>query len=121
MSMQGLYYDRQGNQLVLDLADPNDMKRFLELWEDDSMRVALDQVDGISISTVHLVVNHNWSVGPPLIFETMVFGYPQGVDNAVEYQWRYSTLEQAQSGHTAVVEAVKNRTLTRDFYPLEEE
>jgi len=62
-------------------------------------RVAKDVVvlsDGkkVEVSTVHLVIDHNFGEGPPLIFETMVFG---GAFD--EEQERYSTEEEAAEGH----------------------
>ena len=51
------------------------------------------------ISTVFLGLNHNFcGDGPPLIFETMVFGGPLDQE-----QERYSTWEQAEAGHAAML------------------
>ena len=63
-------------------------------------------VDGVTVtvSTVHLVFDHQYSDGPPLIFETMVFGIAD--DNP---QWRYSTEEEAKLGHQKVVELLRLR------------
>jgi len=58
---------------------------------------------GIEVSTVFLGLDHRFGGdGPPLIFETMVFGgeYDQ-------YQDRYSTWEEAEKGHADVVSRVK--------------
>ena len=86
------YYDRQGN--------PVDTYAMAALFEDgDGRRVDKTAVsDGLEVSTVHLVIDHSWGEGPPLIFETMIFGG----DHEQEC-WRYSTEEQAQAGHDAVV------------------
>ena len=40
----------------------------------DNRRVAHDVKDGISVSTVFLSLDYQWGEGPPLIFETMIFG-----------------------------------------------
>lgn len=54
------------------------------------------------VSTVWLGLDHNWwAGGPPLIFETMIFGGP--LDGEL---WRYSTPEQARAGHRRVVRLV---------------
>ena len=58
-------------------------------------RVALTEHDGIKVSTVFLVVDHAWE-GGPLLFETMIFGGEHD-----EYQWRYSTWDEAVVGHEA--------------------
>lgn len=57
--------------------------------------------DLIHVSTVFLLgIVHRWLNGSdPLLFETMVFG---GVLDLA--QWRYSTWEQAEAGHQAVLD-----------------
>lgn len=50
------------------------------------------------VSTVWLGLDHSFGYGPPLIFETMVFGGPED-----QYQERYSTVEEARIGHEATV------------------
>jgi len=51
----------------------------------------------IKVSTVWLGLDHSFGDGPPLIFETMVFGLDE------EPQDRYSTYEQARTAHKAIV------------------
>jgi len=62
------WYDMDGNEL-------HDMAAVEALMGDiDRRRVALTDFDGrAEVSTVLLVLDHNWGGGPPLIFETMVF------------------------------------------------
>jgi len=48
----------------------------------------------IKVSTVFLGLDHQYGDGPPLIFETMVFGGE--LDGQME---RYSTWEEAETGH----------------------
>ncbi len=59
-------------------------------------------VGDIRISTVFLGLNYRFGDGPPLLFETMIFGGP--LDQS---QWRYSTLGEAKKGHWDAVESVK--------------
>jgi hypothetical protein len=40
----------------------------------EQRRVAYDEIRGCRVSTVFLGLNHNWGEGPPLLFETMIFG-----------------------------------------------
>lgn len=55
--------------------------------------------DGKFISTVWLGLDHQFGIGKPLIFETMVFG-----ENREELDIeRYSTLEEAKDGHKRMV------------------
>lgn len=78
-------------------------------------RVAEDVVEGWTISTVFLTLDHSFGHGPPLVFETMVF--PEGSYSEL-YCDRYSTKAEALAGHKAVVEGLKNRTLEGfDFTP----
>ena len=53
----------------------------------------------LEVSTVWIGINHNFSgEGPPLIFETMVFGSEGDL-----YCERYATEEQAREGHAATL------------------
>lgn len=54
------------------------------------------------ISTVFLQVNHAFGDGPPILFETMVFGGP--LDGL---QDRYATVQEAWQGHDAMAEQVR--------------
>jgi len=92
------FYDRDGQPLTLD--------EWAAVMEDrDYRRVALTEVGGASVSTVWLGSDHNWSddKGPPIIFETMIFGGPH--DDFCE---RYSTEGQARAGHCSVVRALRD-------------
>jgi len=83
-------FDRDGNPI----SDEEAARLFRDF---DERRVAYNQFDDVEVSTVHIVFNHRFSDGPPLIFETMIFGgeYDQ-------HQWRYSTLDDALEGHQRV-------------------
>jgi len=56
----------------------------------------------VSISTVWLGLDHSWWGGPPIIFETMIFG---GAHD--EAQWRYATHLEAIQGHADAVALVR--------------
>ena len=95
----GLYYNRRGEQVGTSEA--------MALMRGDRhvgwTRLVVDGVP-VTVSTVHLVFDHQYSDGPPLIFQTMVFGIAD--DNP---QWRYSTEEEAKLGHQKVVELLRLR------------
>lgn len=62
-------------------------------------RVAEDVIEQpehapVRVSTVFLGIDHNWFGGPPLLFESMVFGGP--LDQEMR---RYSTWDEAVAGH----------------------
>lgn len=74
-------------------------------WLDDrgKERVALDcPSKEVEVSTVFLGIDHNWLDGPPLLFETMVFGGP--LDGEQDH---YSTWTEAEAGHAAMVQRCK--------------
>lgn len=53
-----------------------------------------DLPNGVSVSTVFLGMDHSFGGGPPLLFETMIFG-----GNHDRYHERYSTWAEAEAGH----------------------
>ena len=57
-------------------------------------RVARDVRGDVTVSTVLLYLDHGWGDGPPVLFETMIFGGEHD-----EYQERYCTLAEAKDGH----------------------
>lgn len=52
--------------------------------------------EGIIISTVFLGLNHNFHIGPPVLFETMIFGSNAALDG---YQTRCCTWDDAVLMH----------------------
>lgn len=51
------------------------------------------------VSTVFIGIDMSFGEGPPLIYETMIFG-----DQLNEEQWRWSTEEDARAGHEHIVQ-----------------
>lgn len=89
------YYDMFGN--------PISLERWAELTVDPANKVlARTEVGPFLVSTVWLGLDHGWGGGPPLIFETIVFGDSRDFDMD-----RYSTREQALAGHEAMVLLVR--------------
>jgi hypothetical protein len=52
----------------------------------------------IRVSTVFLMLDHSFMGGPPVLWETMVFGGPNDCE-----QWRYAHRRAAKAGHRDVV------------------
>lgn len=75
----------------LTVAVPRADWRFQDIAE---RRVAYDKIEGVEVSTVFLGLDHGRGDGPPLLFETMIFG---GTHDG--YQERYSSWAQAEEGH----------------------
>jgi hypothetical protein len=78
----------------------------LEEWarwfETAERHVAKDEIGEARVSTVFLGIDHRWGDGPPLLFETMIFGGPH-----TEYQTRASTWDEAEKQHAEAVALVR--------------
>lgn len=91
----GLYWDMDGNSMTAEA--------FAKAFEDTkSRRIGETTVGDADVSTIWLGLNHQFGHGPPLIFETMIFGGPHD-----DYCERYSTKEQARAGHQRIVLALQ--------------
>lgn len=69
------------------------MEQWAKAFEGDR-HVAQDTVGEIRVSTVFLGIDHSFGDGPPLIFETMIFGGPHD-----QHQTRCSTYGEAERQH----------------------
>lgn len=69
-------------------------------------RTAFDEIDGVSISTVFLGIDHSFGQGEPLLWETMCFSHNPDYD---QYQERYTSHEDAMEGHRKCVKAVNDK------------
>ena len=94
MTRRSLYYDREGKPIDAD----EWTRRFAQTESLEYRVVQLDEFDDVRVSTVWLGIDHSHGEGPPLIFETMIFGGPHD-----GYQARYSTEAEARAGHAVAV------------------
>ena len=100
--MKDRYFVLDGKEVV-PVDDVLTWARWFEQHPD--RRVAQTTIGGdILVSTVFLGLNHAWSPGPPLLFETMVFNLPEADDITA----RYSTWAEAEAGHQAAVAVVRD-------------
>jgi hypothetical protein len=83
---------------------------FLETARQERI-VKQEELNGYEISTVFLGIDHQFGIGPPLIFETMVFVKDDRQDI---YCDRYSTWKEAEQGHKKAVEWVENGCSRKD-------
>lgn len=79
------------------------------VWADSletaDRRVARNVIGKLEVSTVFLGIDHNWSgKGPPVLWETMVFGLPADTD---EIQLRYTSKADALEGHKRTCNAIR--------------
>lgn len=88
------YYYLDGHE-----AKPCDM----HTWVEHGLpHVAFTKIGAVDVSTVFLGLDHQFGEGPPLLFETMVFGGPLD-----EEQRRYTTWAEAEAGHAEMVAHVE--------------
>jgi hypothetical protein len=97
----GRFYDRGG--------DPLELFMWSNLFEDqtykrinNTMITSADLTVAYNVSTIWLGIDHNFGSGPPIIFETMVFG-EGSCDLACA---RYRTESEALRGHEEMVTVV---------------
>ena len=77
-----------------------DLFTWAQWFEEANRSVAFTEItSAITVSTVFLGVDHRYSgKGPPILFESMVFGGP--LDDARE---RYCSWDDAETGHAMLV------------------
>lgn len=85
-------------------------------WADwmrrNERHVAVTQLnDGVYVSTVFLGVDHSVFGNRPILFETLVFGGQ--LDGEMD---RYFTWEEAEAGHAAMVERVRNADPSQEHH-----
>lgn len=89
----------ENNKPVL---EPDDEKSFK--WRSDYLHKIVSRTSfpsGTRISTVFLCLDHGWESGPPVLWETMVFGGEFSND-----QERYTSHDDAVKGHIEWVKKV---------------
>lgn len=97
------YYLRDGT--------PTTLMGWAEKYEDPNYKIVKQThfkgVGGsVMLSTVWLGLDHSWGEGPPLIFETMIFGLSED-----EFQYRYATEREALLGHAKCEDLLLERFL----------
>jgi hypothetical protein len=85
---------------------PANLLEWARWHENHNRTVAKTDVGKAHVSTVFLGLDHSFGQGPPLLYETMVFGLPEGHPLDQECD-RYSTRQEALAGHEAMVMRVK--------------
>ena len=102
------YYVLDGTTVV-----PATRDQWSEMMERGFRQMARTVINDRIVSTVFLGLDHQFGDGPPLVFETMVFGMNANgdIDPRDEHgQWRYPTWDDAIIGHDAVVTALREGT-----------
>jgi len=109
------WYVLNANHDPVPVHDLMEWSRFFENAE--ARRVAQTSIHGLWVSTVFLGLDHGWSGGQPILFETMIFRdekhappeiYFEQIQNwAHDYQMRYATWDEAVRGHETVVTTIR--------------
>jgi hypothetical protein len=91
------WYDRAGNKISM--IEANEL-----LGDIGARQVGSDDIGPYWVSTVFLVLDHQYLEGPPVLYETMVFSKDQRDDpedhGLTDFDCvRYSTEEEAIAGH----------------------
>ena len=97
------YYVLDANRQIRGTDDVMEWGRWMETQD---RHVAETRNEHIRVSTVFLGLDHRyWGKGPPLLFETMIFGGAHDQE-----QWRYSSWDDAEIGHAMAVKLAWQRT-----------
>lgn len=101
------YYDQDGKPMTHD--------QWIDAYTNIENRIVARTNSGhFLISTVWLGLNHQYTDGPPLIFETMIFNEENnGEDIGCQ---RYSTKLEALAGHIHAIEWVQ-KTNCEGYWP----
>lgn len=104
LKLENYYFILDENKNVI----PADMKTFEEWcypFEEERRRVALTEINDYTVSNVFLGINHALpGSSKVIVFETMVFD--ENGDDV--YMTRYDSWNEAEMGHMAAVNWVKN-------------
>jgi hypothetical protein len=115
-----MWFNRDGQPITATEAEPL-------LGNKEYARVALTRVTSVTdpavdfiVSTVWLGINYNFNDGPPILFETMVFG---GNEDQQESCYRWTTRQVARDGHAEIVATVAasipdDRVVDLDDWPV---
>jgi len=80
----------------------DDLRTWGEFMQTGDRIVAQETIGETKVSTVFLGIDHQFGQGPPVLWETMVFGGP--LDGECD---RYTTKAGAHDGHLAMVASVR--------------
>ena len=98
--MKNYKLDRQNNPVETTMMDAMNWRE----KNPNRCRVGWTSIgEHIDVSTVFLPLDHSWNGGPPVLWETMVFGLE---DEICE---RYTSYADAVAGHARIVTEISKR------------
>ena len=83
--------------------EESDTLKWCQWYETADRTVKKDTIGDVLISTVFLAIDHQFGKGPPILYETMIFG---GEHN--DHQERYTNEVAALAGHDQAVAMVRD-------------
>lgn len=87
-------------------------------FAENDRHVRKSYVRGYYVSTVFLGIDHSWSGGKPVLFETMIFPLSKKggeiIHFAEDFCDRYCTWDEAVAGHARAVKMVRSGKLTTE-------
>ena len=92
-----------------ELVETDDVRVWGQWFETAERQVAQDTIGDVRVSTVFIGLDHSFGSGPPLLWESMIFGGP--LDGHMD---RYTSRAAAIDGHQAMVAEVRK---TGGFIP----
>lgn len=92
--------DEQGNPVP----EPDTLKWGRWFGEPGKRVVKSDHIGDVHVSTIFLGIDHSFHGGPPVLWETMIFGGEHD-----QYQERYTSLEDAKQGHEEALKLVSQK------------
>lgn len=107
---ESFWYTLDENEQPVSMGDwPTRGFKALEVWPPMKTKV-----DGYEVSTVFLGLDHQHGDGPPLLWETMIFGdgpVPWASGDEQEYQDRYTSADDARAGHAETVRLLREQII----------
>lgn len=79
-----------------------DLDKWGNWYQTANRHVQKDDLGSVWVSTVFLGLDHGWHDGPPVLFETMIFGGERDQETH-----RYCTWDEAEAGHKQILEELK--------------
>jgi len=96
--------ETQGKYILIngEVVEETDLLIWAKWMQTTKRQIQEDMIGNVRVSTVFLGLNHNFGKGPPVFWETMIFG--GALD---KQQARYISRELAIKGHQDFVEQVR--------------
>ena len=122
--LPGMHAVRVENYILNEAGEPvaePALIKWARWFQTGERQLAVDEIGDVRVSTVFLGTDHQFGIGPPLLWESMSFGVPElrkilgrerliredmGIDFESLEQRRYSSRQDALRGHAQMVAQV---------------